>query len=125
MIVGLGIDLIATRRFARELARGEWHECDGLFAPGEIRHCNQGKKPALRYAACFAAKEATLKALGIETADLGMFLAVELAPAGEGNYRVELHGGLKAESERLGIRAIWLALATTRSLTGAMVILEM
>ena len=61
MIVGLGIDLLENNRVERELARGDWLLNEGIFTREEIKDCSGSRKPALRYAACFAAKEATLK----------------------------------------------------------------
>ncbi len=124
MIVGLGIDLIENRRIEQELARGEWAREDGIFSGEEIRRCNTGKKPARRYAACFAAKEAALKALGAAVGDLAIFREVEVEFETGGEYGIVLHDRLQAEAGRLGVRHINLAIAATKTQTGAMVILE-
>ncbi len=124
MIVGLGIDLIENRRVERELARGEWAQEDGIFCGEEIRHCSTGKKPGLRYAACFAAKEAALKALGAEVGNLAIFREVEVKVGSGGEYGIVLHDRLRSKAGRLGVRHINLALAATKRQTGAMVILE-
>jgi holo-[acyl-carrier protein] synthase len=122
MIVGLGIDLIANDRVQRELLRGEWLAGDGIFTHREISRCRSNRRPAICYAACFAAKEATLKALGIQVADLGMLREVEVE-LGEG-CAILLHNRIKSESERLGARHVRLSLASGKRQTGAMVILE-
>jgi holo-[acyl-carrier protein] synthase len=124
VIVGLGVDLLENSRVAQELARGDWRRENGVFTSEEIKRCSTGKNPALRYAACFAAKEATLKALGIGVSDLAMFREVEIALDENGEYAVILHNRLKSESEQLGVRHIRVSVAAAAKQTGAMVILE-
>ena len=124
MIVGLGVDLLENSRIAQELARGDWRQENGVFTSEEIKRCSTGKNPALRYAACFAAKEATLKALGVEVSDLAMFREVEIGLDENGEYVVVLHDRLKSESEQLGVRHIRISVAAAAKQTGAMVILE-
>jgi holo-[acyl-carrier protein] synthase len=124
MILGLGIDLLENRRVEQELSQREWLQGDGIFTQGEIRYCNCAKRAALRYAACFAAKEATLKALGMGVRDLGMFREVELALGANHEYKIVLHDRLRAESARLGVRHIQLSIAHHAKQTAAVVILE-
>ena len=124
MIVGLGVDLLENSRIAQELARGDWRQENGVFTSEEIKRCSTGKNPALRYAACFAAKEATLKALGVGVSDLAMFREVEIGLDENGEYAVVLHDRLKSESEQLGVRHIRISVAAAAKQTGAMVILE-
>ena len=122
MIVGLGIDLVTNSRVERELARDEWLQGDGIFTSQEISRCSRNRRPALCYAACFAAKEATLKALGVEVADLGMMREVEVELGDR--CAIVLHDRMKSESEQLGVRHIRLSIAPSKRQTGAMVILE-
>ncbi len=121
MIIGIGIDLLENGRVERELGRGEWRQGDGIFTAEEIRSCSSAGRPAHRFAACFAAKEATLKALGVPVTDLTNFREVEV---GFENSSIALHGRLKQQSEQLGVRHIRLSTTVRRDLTGAMVILE-
>ncbi len=123
MIVGLGIDLIENRRVERELARGGYRE-GSIFSGEEIRHCDAGKQPARRYAACFAAKEAVLKALGMGAEDLASFREVEVEFGAGSHYGIVLHDRPRAEAGRLGVRHINVSIATDKTQTGAMVILE-
>lgn len=123
MVVGIGVDLVENCRFERELLRGQWRLQDGIFTAAEIRQCSSSQ-PALRYAACFAAKEATLKALGIGACDLGMFREIEVMVAGNGRYGVLLQQRAKSESEQLGVRQIKISIARGKTHTGAIAILE-
>jgi holo-[acyl-carrier protein] synthase len=124
VIVGLGIDLLENSRVERELARGDWLLDDGIFTREEIRHCGSGRKPPLRYASCFAAKEATLKAMNARISDLTVFREVEVQAGSDREYRVVLHGSAKAQSERLGARQVRLSVARSAQHTAAMVVLE-
>ncbi len=123
MIIGLGIDLVENNRFIEELARGDWRQENGVFAGEEIERCSKGEYPALCYAVCFAAKEATLKALGVGVSDWATFREVEIVE-NKGEYGVVLHNRLKSESDRLGVGHIRVSIAAAGKRTGAIVILE-
>lgn len=124
MIVGIGIDLLENNRVERELARGDWLLNDGIFTQEEIRHCCGSRKAALGYAACFAAKEATFKAMNTRISDLTIFRQVEIQARADSEYRVVLHGGLRKEFECRGGRQIRLSVARNAKHTVALVILE-
>src|ERR1700674_4023235 len=66
-IAGTGIDVIEVDRIERALTRpatGERFRAR-VFTPGEVRYCeSRGRARYQSYAARFAAKEATMKALG-------------------------------------------------------------
>ena len=66
-ITGTGIDVIEVDRIERALTRpatGERFRAR-VFTPGEIKYCESRGLPRYQsYAARFAAKEATMKALG-------------------------------------------------------------
>lgn len=121
MIVGCGVDVVDHARVERELARGEWLLPDGIFSARELRYCAEAKQRALRFAQCFAAKEAALKALGVTVPDLAVFREVEVVgPAGKRALR--LHGRLQA---RLGAaQRLHFSLGGTRQTSVAIAILE-
>ena len=124
MIVGLGIDLVDTSRIARDLSRERWRTAHGIFTAAEIRHCSAGMQPERLYAACFAAKEATLKALGADVADLGIFREVEVRGGPGGECAIRLRKRLLAIARRSGTRSINLSVAVRKKNVVAMVILE-
>ncbi len=76
------------------------------------------------YAACFAAKEATLKALGIGVADLGILREVEIERQPGGAYAVVLHRRTRSQARELGVRRVKLAVARSKKQTAAMAVLE-
>jgi holo-[acyl-carrier protein] synthase len=66
-IIGTGIDVIEVERIERALTRPLTGERFRLrvFTPGEIAYCEARGRPRFQsYAARFAAKEATMKAMG-------------------------------------------------------------
>lgn len=124
MIIGSGIDVIENCRLERELSRVEWKAEQGVFSSGEIHFCNHSKKPALLFATFFAVKEATLKALGIETTNLSHFHDVEVVPDEQGHLAVRLCGQSQSLSQRLGVHRASVAVTTNARLSGAIVVLE-
>ena len=124
MIVGSGIDFIGIARVERELVREPWAPDQGIFTSSEINFCNISRKPALLYAACFAAKEATLKALGIEVRTVACFREIEVLPDRKGNCALRLRGQAQAVSEQLGVHRVSVAVTMNKRLSGAMVVLE-
>src|SRR5271165_2752762 len=103
MIIGLGVDFVERARVKAELARGGWQTGDGVFTPTELEYCNSAGIGERRFAACFAAKEATLKALGTEVEDLGMLREVEtnFGPGFKGD--ILLRNRLRTKAEQLGV----------------------
>ena len=124
MVLGTGIDVIAIEDVQRELAHGAWTAADGVFRDSELRYCNAVRAPVRRLAACFAAKEAVLKALGVRVTDLAMLREVEVVGVTHGNVKVSLHGRAQRRSSALGVQHVLAALHSDRYLATAMVILE-
>ncbi len=122
MIVGIGVDLVENASVQHELARGAWLVEDGIFTPSEISRSHAARDAGPYYAACFAAKEAVLKAFGVAVGDLARFREVEVRLANEPS--VVLSGRLKRESEQMGAKCIRLSVTHSRKLTGAMVTVE-
>lgn len=122
MIVGIGVDLLENRRVQQQLERGAWLADDGIFSAGEIARACASGNPALELSACFAGKEAALKALGRDVSDLGCFREVEIELGSE--PQLVFKGRLKQVTEQRGVRHIRLSVTKTSKLTGAMVILE-
>jgi len=123
VILGIGCDIIEHRSVQKELARSSWANNDGIFTAPEIARCSS-RTSVVRFAACFAAKEATLKALGLDVGDLEMFREVELGADRDGEHPLLLHGRAKERSEQLGVRRVSMTIATSSKLTSAMVVLE-
>jgi holo-[acyl-carrier protein] synthase len=63
-MIGLGVDLVEVPRFREVLARTP-SIVERLFTDGEVRYAGAVHDPTPRLAVRFAAKEATLKSLGL------------------------------------------------------------
>lgn len=125
MILGTGLDLLDTARFSRVVARHGAGFVEGLFSEAERAWCAGQRRPDEHLAARFAAREAVLKALGTGLAGRMSWKDIEVVPGPtRGTASLVLRGAVGAEAERQGVRRIHLALATTRHLAAASVILE-
>ncbi|HVM01933.1 MAG TPA: holo-ACP synthase, partial [Acidimicrobiales bacterium] len=69
-MIGIGIDAVEVGRFRRALARTP-RMAERLFTDGERAYGARFADPAPRLAARFAAKEATMKALGVGIGAVG------------------------------------------------------
>ena len=63
-VLGIGVDVVETARIEASLAKFGDRFLHRVFVEGEIAYCSAMARPALHYAARFAAKEAVSKALG-------------------------------------------------------------
>ncbi len=83
-ILGAGADVVDVARFERALGR----EGEGLLreflCPSEIARCRRSGRPLQAYAVLFAAKEATLKALGTGRSGRISWLDLEILVPGLG-----------------------------------------
>jgi holo-[acyl-carrier protein] synthase len=125
VILGIGFDLVDVVRFARVRARHDPGFVASLFPPAEIAWCAGRPRRDEHLAARFAAREALLKALGTGLVGLMSWRDIEVI-AGDvpGVVSLAVRGAVAAEAERQGVRRIHLALATTRSIAAATVIVE-
>lgn len=94
LMTRVGIDLVSVPRIAESLARFGERFLRRLFTDGEIAYATSA--PALaaeRLAARFAAKEATIKALGL-CARGASWRQIEVCRAADGRCGIALHGEL-------------------------------
>jgi holo-[acyl-carrier protein] synthase len=125
VIHGIGVDLVDVARFARIAARHDPGFVEGLFPADEIRWCARRRRRDEHLAARFAAREAVLKALGTGLVGPMSWKQIAVVPGeGAGTASLVLSGAVAAEAERQGVRRLHLALATTRTIAAAAVILE-
>lgn len=118
--VGIGIDAVEVDRFRRTLARrpGLWGR---IFTEAERAYGSRYSDPAPRLAARFAAKEATMKALGVGLGAFGFHdVEVRRRPGG----RPELHvvGAAAALAAEAGVGEWHLSITHTALLAEAVVV---
>jgi holo-[acyl-carrier protein] synthase len=124
LIVGIGIDVVEIERIDELLARFGEKARERVFSPRELELAGGGAGAAASLAARFAAKEATMKALGTGwTEGVGFRdFVVDRDPLGAPRLRLE---GTAAERARaLGAARYHVSLAHTRTTAFALVILE-
>lgn len=124
VILGLGVDLVDNGRLEQELAGGDWRVHDSVFVENEIRQYRDLRKSSQWYAACFAAKEAALKALNISVFDFSVFRDVELEERHTGCYELSFHGQLEARCRELGVKNATVRIAHGKKVTIASVLLN-
>ena len=120
MIVGIGLDLTETARMAAIVARWGDRFTHRVFTETEREHAAARANPAEHLAARFAAKEATIKALGTG------LIFTEMAVVGGGRQRPEmvLSGRALVIARGLGVDRLHLTLTHTKELAAAVVVAE-
>jgi holo-[acyl-carrier protein] synthase len=122
MILGCGIDLVEVARIDRELVRRAGEDLDDVLTPTEMTRSQALRRPAIGYAAGFAAKEACFKALGTGKVGSMSWHDLEIGRE-EGRYTVALSGETAAVAQRLGVEEIHLSIASTRAEVVALVVM--
>ena len=119
-VVGIGTDLVDVDRF-RTVLRRRPSVADRLFTSRERTYAQRATDPAARLAARFAAKEATLKALGYGLG--GMRMAdIEIVRAEDGRPELVLHGDARATAAGHGVNRWLVSLSHTDHLAQATVV---
>lgn len=109
----IGFDLVEPARLQARLERTGGLDRE-LFHPGELAYCQSQAEPYQHLAARFAAKEAVIKALGIDGWDP---LEVEIVGGGE-ETTIRLHGDVAERAAALGVE-LRVSLSHLQGLAGA------
>lgn len=118
VIVGVGVDIVGTQRFADALARTPGL-LQRVFHPDELAAVGSD---VARLAARFAAKEAVAKALGAPPGLTWHDCVVRVEP--DGRPRLHLTGTVAAAADRLGAVTWHLSLTHDAGVSAAYVIAE-
>jgi len=119
-MLATGIDIIEIGRVGRVLERYGQRFLDRVYTPEEIAYC-RGRAPNL--AARFAAKEATMKALGTGVRGVS-WKDIEVVRHESGAPAIKLHGRAKRRAQRLGLQEIALSLSHSREYAVASVVIQ-
>jgi phosphopantetheine--protein transferase-like protein len=112
-------------RFEREVARRGDGLAEELFSDAERAWCRRRRRAAEGYAMAYAAKEALFKALGTGKVGRMAWSDIEVAwPKGPSQPTMALAGESAAVAAAMGVSAVHLATALTKTLAVAWVILE-
>lgn len=113
-----GVDIIEIPRVRRVLEQYGRRFLARVFTPGEIAYCRE-RAPNL--AARFAAKEATMKALGTGVRGVG-WKDIEVVRHESGAPSIKLHGRAQQRAQRLGLQEIAISLSHSREFAVASVV---
>ncbi|MEY4483251.1 MAG: holo-[acyl-carrier-protein] synthase [Verrucomicrobiota bacterium] len=117
--LGIGIDLVEVSRIRALLERSGDRFKERVFTPNEIDYCDSCADAPIHYAARFAAKEATVKALGTGFTEGINWKDIEVLRNEKGAPSLYLHGQAAQVAERLGVRQTFLSLSHTYNTAGA------
>jgi holo-[acyl-carrier protein] synthase len=113
-----GVDIIEVERVQQVLDRWGQRFLDRIFTDGEQTYC-RGRAPNL--AARFAAKEATMKALGTGVRGVS-WKDIEVVRARSGAPSIRLTGRALQRFESLGLSHLALSMSHTKGNAVAMVV---
>jgi len=121
-MVGVGIDVVDVPRFRTVLERTPGLAMK-VFTPGERDYAEARHDPAPSLAVRFAAKEATMKALGVGIGAFG-FHDVEVTRDGSGAPRLVVSGAAAALATERGVTGWKVSLSHTCAVATAIVVAE-
>jgi holo-[acyl-carrier protein] synthase len=124
MLLGLGTDLIETRRVEQSIDRFGDRFLERIFSPLEIAYCKRKKNAAESFAARFAAKEAGAKALGTGISRGVTWKDFEVKREASGRPSLHLSGRAAELAVAIGVKRIQLSLTHSRDLAMAVVVVE-
>ncbi len=124
MIIGLGVDIAEVPRIKAAIERHGQPFLRRVFTPNEIEYCERFKNKFERYAGRFAAKEATMKALGTGWRRGVRWVDLEVAREQSGRPSMALAGEAAKIAAQLGVKHISLSITHTEAQALAQVIFE-
>jgi len=122
-IKGVGVDIVKIERMRTACNRRSQRFLKRIFTSQEIGYCCNQKEPFSHLSARFAAKEATLKALGLGWGRDARWTDIEVARDELGAPRLNLVGSLKEKTKGMGIRRSAVSLSHTGDYAIAVVVL--
>ncbi len=91
-VFGIGIDVVEVARIESSMAEFGERFAERVFTAGERSYCESQKRPAIHYAARFAAKEAVAKAFGTGIGGELGWLDMEVLRKSSGEPELRLSG---------------------------------
>ena len=112
-ILGIGMDIVETKRIADSLERFGDRFLHRVFLEGEVAYSKSMKFPPLHLAARFAAKEAISKAFGTGIGREIGWRDIEIVREPSGAPKVVLHGRAEEYAQKRGVKEIHVSLSHT------------
>ncbi|MBE3584092.1 MAG: holo-ACP synthase [Limnochordaceae bacterium] len=125
-MVGVGTDLISVPRVAAAWRRFNRRFLERVYTPAELSYCLRGRSPevqAQRLAGRFAAKEATMKSLGVGPGRAPWRQVEVIREPGQAP-QVRLHGLAAQRARQLGVGRVWVSITHEREWAMAVAIAE-
>lgn len=119
-VIGIGNDLVDLDRFRTVLERTPTI-IERVFTEDEQRYALLRQDPTERFGARFAAKEATMKALGVGLGEVVM-RDIEVVRAESGAPSLLLHGSAAAMAAERGVQRWMITISHTDHLAQAVVV---
>ena len=120
-IIGVGVDIVDIDVFRSRLDDGMINE---LFLPGEIEYCSSRARPWESYAARFAAKEASFKALCAGLSHGLRWKDVEIIKDESGAVSVQLSGNALERAGNKQVKQVHLSISHSGDNAIAVVTME-
>jgi len=124
VIVGMGIDIAEVERVKAAIERHGEAFLRRVYTPRERQYCEKFKNKYERYAGRFAAKEATMKALGTGWSRGVRWVDVEVVRQSGGRPTISLAGEVAKVASALGVERVALSITHTSAQAFAQVIFE-
>ncbi|MGD7654472.1 MAG: holo-ACP synthase [Verrucomicrobiales bacterium] len=112
-LFGIGIDVVEVERIEASIARSGEPFLAKVFTAAERAYCEGKKRPAIHFAARFAAKEAVAKAFGTGIGGRAGLLEIEVAHDDGGAPKVVLTGAARKFADAQGIAEVQISLTHT------------
>lgn len=121
MIVGTGIDIVEIKRIERAIKSQKFVQ--RIFTKKEIEYCcSRGKHAAASFAARFAAKEAVMKALNVNSRGI-FWKEIEVDRNANGVPQLKLYGECREIADSQEVHSLFLSLSHHQTSAIAQVIL--
>ena len=125
MIKGIGVDIIYLSTIQSLLDAQTEESLRDVFTENEIDLCRASPNALERFATRFAAKEATMKALGLGWEKGGIdWTDIEVVSDEHDKPLLKLGGEAQVRAESMGVQMAWLYLTHEENIGIAMVVLE-
>ena len=124
MVLGIGTDLIEIERVEASIQRFGERFLHRVFTSGEIAYCQRKRHAAESFAARFAAKEATAKALGTGISRGIGWKEIEVRRAPGERPTLHLAGRAAERAAAMGVKRLHLSLSHSQQISIASVVAE-
>lgn len=121
-MIGIGIDAVEVERFRSVLKRRP-SVVDRVFTPQEVESLSGRSDPVPGLAARFAAKEATMKALGVGLFEIA-FRDIEITRQSSGAPSLRVTGRARQRADVLSVDEIHVSMTHTQLIASAVVVVD-